>query len=93
MPWTPGAGGESHAGKAAYDNPRGARTEEAQRTCPQWFLRSPFVQSVWTHLKDYREGRIGNVMRLPAPLLFYLRELDTAVNCAKEYWEGRLTDG
>lgn len=85
VPWTDTARGEGYAGQGTK-RPEGARVEPYSRTCPQWFSRSPFVESVLEQLEDYREGRLGLIGNLPAPLLRYLRVADHEFLRAKNYW-------
>lgn len=48
-----------------------------EHTCPEYYARSPFVSSVYSYLRAYRTGGLGNVMDLPASLFEYLQILDT----------------
>mgnify|MGYP001560623394 CR=1 FL=1 len=43
------------------------------RTCPQWFRRAPFIQSVLDETTDYEKGRLGLVDDLPIDLVCYCR--------------------
>ncbi len=77
VPWTLSAGGPSHKGEAIRDygdGDEGGATEEPwSRTCPQWFFRSPFVQSVLEDLPDYDGGRLHRVPYLQNDYVTYLR--------------------
>lgn len=89
VPWTETAGGPSHEGKHFRDygegDAGGATERPWSRTCPEWFYRSPFVQSVLAELPDYEAGRLGNVQDLPAPLVEYLRIASAEQSAWKTY--------
>ena len=86
MPWTESAAGDGYAGQAE-PLPDGAKNAPWNRTCRQWFARSPFVESVLRLLRDFRENRLGVVTQLPAPLAMYLRVADAEFAKAKDYWD------
>jgi hypothetical protein len=50
-----------------------ATTGEEVKDCPQWLARQPFICSVYEHLSDYKEGRLGNSLDLPSAFLDYLK--------------------
>jgi hypothetical protein len=96
IPWSDSADGPGHAGAAlaSYHEPArkdGGGADEApyNRTCPQFYRRSPFVISVLDELEDYRAGRLGPVDDLEAPRLTYLR-VAAAEHAA---WERFQLDG
>lgn len=65
--------------------------EAWERTCPQYYRRSPFFVSLWDELEDYRSGRVAVLGTLSAAHLTYLRVLESEETAWRNYWEGKLT--
>lgn len=86
VPWTDGAGGESHEGKSRVQYTPDAGPPFSQ-TCSRWYWMSPEVQSVIDWLPDYKRGALGPVQHLEAPLLSYLR----AAEAAEGAWQASLS--
>jgi len=59
-------------------------------TCPQYYQRSPFVQSIQERLEDYREGRLGVLGRLSSAEIVYFRVLLDETTRWRNYWDADL---
>lgn len=70
--------------------PAGEETPE-DKTCPQWFATSPFVLSLLELVHDYREGRLGNVRKLPMRTMQALRIFSAEYDAWIEEWDARLS--
>jgi hypothetical protein len=52
---------------------------ETLDTCPQFYLRQPFVLSVYELLRDYDRGSLGNVLDMECSVVDALRVLSAAM--------------
>ena len=91
IPWTPSAGGEGWKGQGRVwnrDKPiRPDQATEEDRTCPQYFARSPMVLGLLDELADWEKGRLGNARRdIGSPHAVYLRILEGEHNLWESYW-------
>jgi len=59
----------------------------ADRTCPEWYARTPFVVSLWMYLAPYRAGALGPAWELDN-LLF---ELLQVVDAEAKHVESEMT--
>lgn len=94
VPWQD-AGGAGHEGRGPVyfrdgDRIRKDEAEPWQRTCPQYYRRSPFFQSLWNELEDYRKGRMSALGELSSAHLTYLRILESEQDVWTNYWEAKL---
>jgi hypothetical protein len=95
VPWED-AGGEGYAGKGPLffrdgDQRTKSEAEEWERTCPQYYRRSPFFCSLMDELEDYKKGRTDVLGELSSAHLTYLRVLESESEIFKNYWEAKLT--
>jgi hypothetical protein len=91
-PWGPQAASDGFLGQATQryqsGDAGGATDPPWDRTCPQWFYTSPFIQSVMDELEDYRGGRWGHVDDMPADLVGYLRIAHAELTAWENYQQG-----
>jgi hypothetical protein len=59
--------------------------------CPQYYLISPFVQSVLYLVDDYNHNRLDRSM-LGVALIDYLKLASSEMAEFKTFWESELTD-
>lgn len=95
VPWTDDAGGGGYAGTGRiWSRDRVIRARDAtgeDRTCPQWFRRSPFVTSVFELQQDYAAARLGNVLEtLAYATLVYLRHAVAEHTAWEAHWMATL---
>ena len=93
IPWS-GGGGAGWPGQGV-PHKRGAperrhKVEPWERTCPVYFLRSPFVQSILSLLPDFEANRLGPIWDLPASLVEYLRLAHDERESWKNFWEAEF---
>lgn len=68
-----GCGFQGMQGQAQAHYERGATAPPYNRTCPRWCWLQPAVQEVFTELRDYERGALGNVHDLEPQFLDLLR--------------------
>jgi hypothetical protein len=90
IPWTETAKGDGYQGQSTSIYPPGADEAPYNRTCPQYYRRSPFVLSIMQDLDDYKEGRIPNIYELEAPFLTYLKVANSEMNNWKIYQDEEM---
>jgi len=92
-PWTASAEGPGYAGQANDRQPwirkqgdlkGGADEEPWSRMCPRYFRGSPFFVGIMSELPCWEAGRLGDINRMPAPLVTYLR----IASAEKDAWLG-----
>lgn len=91
IPWTAVMGGDGYIGQGRiWSRDKLIRERQAtpeDRTCPQWFRRSPFYLSLLEELNDYKQGRLGNVREtMPYAVLVYLRCLAAESDAWDAHW-------
>lgn len=94
-PWHPWSGGESFAGRGrVFRRDKFISDDKAapeDRTCPQWFVSSPFYLSLLEIFEDYKVGRLGNVRRsISQKTLQALRIREMEFNRWEAYWDSRV---
>lgn len=68
--------GDGYEGQSEVKYEYGATEHPWDRTCPQFYLRQPWVQELFSLVKDYKRSALGNVLDLDAALLDYLRVIE-----------------
>jgi len=95
IPWSGSATGAGYRGTGRAwqrDKPiHPSKATDVDRTCPQYFARSPMFLCLLNELADFRVGRMGNVRRdITALHHTLLSVLESEVNLWESYW---LTEG
>lgn len=96
LPWDGESGGPGYAGQAYNvwyrdgDQRPLSEAEPWERTCPQYYARSPFYLSLWQELGDYQEGRTDLLGELSEAHLTYLRCMDAEHQAWRNYWDAKL---
>ena len=95
IPWINGKGpGYKGQSSVVYSRDEAYKSIEKaeffERTCPQYFRRSPFVLRILEDLDDYEAGRLGPLHYLPASYLFYLRLASIERKSWQKWWEEEL---
>lgn len=59
---------------------------DVDRTCPQYLARSPFIRHIWAEYRDFKSGRLGNVLDMASPHRIYLLTLENEYDRWESYW-------
>jgi len=64
--------------------------EPYNRTCPQYYARSPALIGLFNDLDDYESGRMGPVDDMELAHLVYLRVLSAERKSWLRWWEDEM---
>lgn len=91
VPWSSNAAGPGWRGQGRIwkrDKPIvPSRATDVDRTCPQYFARSPLVVGLLDDLRDWKTGRLGHARRdMSAMHHRLLKMLEIEMDVWESYW-------